>query len=116
MYKEKLRDILLKVKENKIDLDNAIENLKNLPFEDLGFAKIDHHRAIRRGFPEVVFCQNKSVKQVAEIMKRMAANNDVLATRATKEMFDAVKKDFKNAQYNEMARTITIKNGNKKTS
>lgn len=109
MYKEKIRDVLLAVKENKIDLDNAIEKLKNLPFEDLGFAKIDHHRAIRRGFPEVVFCQNKTVGQVAEIVKRMAGNNDVLATRATKEMFNAIKKYFKNAQYNEMARTIIIK-------
>src|SRR3989344_8104533 len=120
MYKQQIKEILQDIRENKINVDDAVEKLKNLPFEDIGFAKIDHHRAIRRGFPEVVFCQNKSVKQVAEIVKRMAANNDALATRATKEMFDAVRKDFKNAQYNEMARTITIKNNdsglNKKIS
>ena len=112
MYKEQIKEILQSVKENKIKVEDAMEKLKNLPYEDIGFAKIDHHRAIRRGFPEVVFCQNKSVKQVVEIVKRMAANNDVLATRATKEMFGAVKKEFKSAQYNEEAGTITIKNNN----
>ena len=112
MYKQQIKEILQDIRENKIKVDDAVEKLKNLPFEDIGFAKIDHHRAIRRGFPEVVFCQNKTTEQVAEIVKRMAANNDVLATRATKEMFDAIKKYFKNAQYNEMARTITIKNSN----
>ena len=96
MYKEQIKEILQSVKENKIKEEDAMEKLKNLPYEDIGFAKIDHHRAIRRGFPEVVFCQNKSVKQVVEIVKRMAANNDVLATRATKEE----------------AGTITIKNNN----
>src|SRR3989338_6090084 len=114
MYKEQIKEILLGVRKNKIKIEDALEKLKFLPYEDLGFAKIDHHRAIRRGFPEVVFCQSKTIKQVAEIFKRMAANNDVLATRATKEMFDAIKKYFKNAEYNEMARTIVIKNNNNK--
>ncbi len=112
MYKEQIKEILQSIRKNKINIDDAVEKLKNLPYEDIGFAKIDHHRAIRRGFPEVVFCQSKTIKQVAEIIKRMAANNGVLATRATKEMFDAVKKIFKNAEYNEMARTIVIKNSN----
>lgn len=110
MYKEQIKDVLRGVQRGKITLDEAMENLKDLPFEDLGFAKIDHHRSLRRGFPEVVFCQNKTTKQVVEIVGRMAQHNDVLATRATKEMSEAVKRNFKNAQYNETARTITIKN------
>lgn len=113
MRKEQIKEIMEEVKKEKISVDGAIEKLKNLPFEDLGFAKIDHHRSLRRGFPEVIFCQNKAIGQVVEIAGRMALNNDVLATRATREMFDAVKKQFKNAQYNGMAGTITIKSGKK---
>jgi|SRR3989338_878496 len=110
MYKEQIKEILLGVRKNKIKIEDALEKLKFLPYEDLGFAKIDHHRAIRRGFPEVVFCQNKTVEQVVKIIKRMSAYNNVLATRATKEMFNVVKKEIRNAEYNEIAKTIVIKN------
>src|SRR3989338_11700355 len=114
MYKEQIKEILLGVRKNKIKIEDALEKLKFLPYEDLGFAKIDHHRAIRRGFPEVVFCQNKTVEQVVKIIKRMSAYNNVLATRATKEMFNVVKKEIRNAEYNEIAKTIVIKNNKKK--
>jgi len=113
MYKEQIKEILSGVQQNKLSLDKAMEKLKNLPYEDLGFAKIDHHRAIRKGFPEVVFCQNKTKDQVVEIIKRMSPNSDVLATRASKEMFEAVKKQLNNAEYNEIAKTIIIKNNKK---
>ena len=97
MYKEQIKEILQSVKENKIKVEDAMEKLKNLPYEDIGFAKIDHHRALRKGFPEVVFCQSKTKEQAVAIIKKLASNNnDVLATRATGEMFNEVKKHIKN--------------------
>ena len=96
MYEQKIKKIMLGVANKKLDVGKAIKKLKFLPFEDLGFAKLDHHRELRRGFPEVVFCQNKSVEQVVSIVKKLALNNaDVLATRATEEMFNEVKKHIK---------------------
>lgn len=110
MRESQVRKIIKKVAGNKINIDEAIKKLKFLPFEDLGFAKLDHHRDLRKGFPEVVFCQNKTVGQVASIVRSLAAYNaDVLATRATEEMFDEVKKDVKNAKYNKISKTIIIK-------
>lgn len=109
MYNQQIKNIMLGVRKNKISIDDAIRKLKFLPFEDLGYAKIDHHRALRKGFPEVVFCQNKNVKQVAEIAKRLSKNNNTtLATRATEEMFNVVKKSIKNVYYNRISKTIII--------
>ncbi len=114
MNEQEVKKIMNEVKSKKIGVDDAIRKLKFIPFEDLGFAKIDHHRALRKGFPEVVFCQNKTVNQVVEIVERLSNdNNTVLATRATIEMFKAVKKHVKNAEYNEKSKTIII---NKKKS
>ncbi len=115
MYKQKIKQILSGVANKKISLDKAIKKLKFLPFEDLGFAKIDHHRALRKGFPEVVFCQNKTANQVVEIVKKLAKNNsNVIATRATQEMFKEVKNHIKNAQYNKISKIITINNDRNK--
>lgn len=113
MHEQQVKGIIKDVKNGKISVDGAIRKLKFLPFEDLGFVKIDHHRALRKGFPEVVFCQNKSVKQVLEIVKRLSKNNNtILATRATVEMFKAVKKNIKSTQYNEKSKTIVINKKN----
>ena len=117
MYEQKIKEIMLGLVNKKLDVDDAIKKLKFMPFEDLGFAKIDHHRALRKGFPEVVFCQNKTVQQVASIVKKLASNNvDVIATRATEEMFKEVKKYVKNAQYNKISKTIIIKKSKNKIS
>ena len=89
MYEQKIREVMHGVKNKKIKIDEAVKKLKFMPFEDLGFAKIDHHRALRRGFPEVVFCQNKTTEQAVMIIRKLALNNsNVLATRATEEMFN----------------------------
>ena len=110
MYEQKIKKIIFRVADKKLDVDKAIKKLKFLPFEDLGFAKLDHHRALRKGFPEVVFCQNKTKEQVAEIVRKLASNNKIiLATRATGEMFKEVKKHIKNAEYNKISRTMIIK-------
>ena len=100
---------MLGVANKKISVDEAIKKMKFMPFEDLGFAKLDHHRALRKGFPEVVFCKNKTVEQVVNIVKKLALSNvDVLATRATEEMFKEIKKAIKEAEYNEISKTISI--------
>jgi len=88
----------------------ALEKLRHLPFEDLGFAKLDHHRALRTGMPEVIFASGKTSLQVAAIFERMAkAGGNVLATRASREAFEAVKTIEPRAVYHEMARAITLK-------
>ena len=111
MYEQKIKKLMLAVANGKIGSDEAIKKLKFLPFEDIGFAKIDHHRALRKGFPEAVFCQNKTKEQVAAIVKKLASkNSNVIATRATEEMFKEVKKFVNNAQYNKISKTILVKN------
>jgi NCAIR mutase (PurE)-related protein len=80
-----------------------------MPFEDLGYAKIDHHRAVRQGFPEVVYCEGKTVEQVASIIEHLAERNpNVLGTRASRSMFEAVKEKVPEACYHELARLICI--------
>lgn len=104
-----LKELLLEVKNGNLDIDTAIEKLKVLPYEDLGYARLDHHRALRKGFPEVVFCQGKTTEQSVEIIKRLAEKNTrVLATRADRVVFDSIKEFLPDARYNELARTITI--------
>lgn len=109
MYEQKIKEIMLGVRKKRIRVDEAMKKLKFLPFEDLGFAKIDHHRALRKGFPEVIFCQNKTTEQVVSIVKKLIEKNaDVIATRATEEMFNEIKKHAKNTRYNKISKTITI--------
>ena len=109
MSMQSTREILEKVAGKKIKVDEALDKLKFLPYEDLGFAKIDHHRPLRKGFPEVVYCAGKTPRQVLEIMKKLSERNDVvLGTRASKETFDHVSKEIKNAKYNEAGRIISI--------
>ena len=109
MYEQNIKKIMSGVADKRIKVDEAIKKIKFLPFEDLGFAKIDHHRALRKGFPEVVFCQNKTTEQVVKIVRKLASNNmDVIATRAAEEMFNEVKKCIKYAQYNKISKTIII--------
>jgi len=109
MNKDKLRQLLSDFRQERLSLEEVLKRLENLPYEDLGFANIDHHRALRRGFPEVVFCQNKTPEQVVEIISHMAPSQDVLATRVTPEIHKAVVAGFAHAEYNDVAKTIVIK-------
>ncbi|MBC8015176.1 MAG: nickel pincer cofactor biosynthesis protein LarB [Sporomusaceae bacterium] len=110
MDMDNLRILLQEFKDSRLSLDETLNTLKMLPYEDLDFVKIDHHRMIRQGFPEVVFCQGKTVEQVAMIMERLAVHNpNILATRATMEMYIAVKKVVPAAQYYEVAKIIVVK-------
>ena len=106
---EKLRTLLEEVKGGEIAVDDALQSLRTLPFEDLGFSKIDHHRQLRTGFPEVIFCQGKTVEHVKQISERiLAAGHPLLATRATPDMYEAVKAIQPAARYNDLGRTISV--------
>jgi len=110
MHESSLRRLLEQVRLGRRSVDQAIGDLKHLPFEDLGFAKVDHHRSIRCGFPEVIYCEGKTIEQVLAIVKhRLAGGGNLLATRAGPRMARAVRKRFPKAHYNPMARTITIR-------
>jgi len=113
MYKEKLEQLLLAVKNQQMAVGEALQQLQTLPYEDLGFANLDHHRALRKGFPEVVFCQNKRVEQAVEIICGLAQRNDVLATRTTRAIFDRVQEIATNAEFNEVAATIVVRHPNR---
>jgi hypothetical protein len=107
---EQLRKLLDSVSRGEVSVDDALGRLRHLPFEELGFANVDHHRALRCGFPEVIFCSGKSAEQVAAIFGRLvAAGGNVLATRATAEQFEAVHRQFPTAHYNELARCVTLR-------
>jgi pyridinium-3,5-biscarboxylic acid mononucleotide synthase len=107
-----LRKLLEDVYQHRTSPDEGMELLRHLPYEDLGFAQVDHHRGLRQGFPEVVFCQGKTVEQVCQIMQRIrATGSDVLATRANPEVFAAVQALFPEAVYHAQARAIVIQSG-----
>lgn len=112
MIKDELRQLLEDVKNNKVEVGEALNTLRDLPYEDLGFAMLDHHRGLRKGFPEVVFCQGKTVDQIAGIFKSLCAGKrTVLGTRATKEAFRAVQEIYHDAVYHELARIIIVQRG-----
>ncbi len=104
-----LKDVLLKYKNGEKDIDDVIKDIKTIFYEDTGYAKIDHLREFRKGFPEVVFCERKSINEAEEIIFKLSEKSKrVLATRASKELFERVKKKIEFAQYNEKGRTISI--------
>ena len=95
-----LKKLFQQVRSGKLSPDEAVEQLRHLPFEDLGFAKVDHHRAIRAGMPEVIFGPGKAPAHLAEIFSKLAARgNNVLATRVTPEQVRAVRKKLKKAEH-----------------
>jgi hypothetical protein len=109
MDRSRIEALLNDVREGRTDVSDALDRLRDLPFEDMGFAKLDHHRPLRTGMPEVIFASGKTIAQVAAIFARMAqAGGNVLATRASVECFDAVLAVEPRAEYHETARCITL--------
>jgi NCAIR mutase (PurE)-related protein len=106
---EDVRKLLEAVKNDEIEIEAAVEKIRDLPFKDLGFAMIDNHREIRVGYPEAIYCEGKTVEQVKTIVEFMLTKeNNILATRANCAMYDAVKGICSEARYNELGRVITI--------
>ncbi len=105
-----MKKMLMDYKNGKISLKEILEEIKRLPYEDLGFAKIDTHREIRKGFPETIFCQGKTHEQILTIIEHMnKKTHNILATKANDQIFKAVKKKFSQAEYNNTAKTIIIR-------
>ena len=101
--------LLNEVREGSTAVPDALTRLRNLPYEDMGFAKLDHHRALRTGMPETIFAQGKTTEQVAAIFERMAkAGGNVLATRASQQVYEAVLAVQPFAVYHAAARAITL--------
>ncbi len=104
-----LRKFLESFKNGEMSLDDVIKAINDNEYEDLGFAKIDHSREKRRGFPEVLFCQGKTTDQIIKIMKSLTQRHEnILATRAEKEVYEKVKKSIIGARYNSIAKTIVV--------
>jgi hypothetical protein len=110
MNEDKLRKMLKDLQDGKKDVDDVLEILRSWPYEDLGFARVDHHRSLRRGFPEVIFGEGKSAGQIVEIMKAMLAQeSDVLVTRIDGAKAKAVQKEINKAIYDDISRTLTVR-------
>jgi NCAIR mutase (PurE)-related protein len=109
MDRLQLETLLNQVREGSTGIDDAVDRLSEVPFEDMGFAKLDHHRALRTGMPEVIFAAGKTTAQVAAIFARMAKEGgNVLATRASREAFEEVSAVEPRAEFHETARAITL--------
>jgi hypothetical protein len=113
MNRAQIEALLQEVSQGRTAVAEAMDRLRDMPFEDLGFAKLDHHRALRTGMPEVIFAAGKTNDQVVRIFAHMAkAGGNVLATRASRECFEAVGNAEPRATYHETARAITLEQSN----
>ena len=111
-----MEKLLKDYKNGKISLTVILEKIKMLPYENLYFAKIDNHRVLRKGFPETIFCPGKTTSQIVKIIETMSKRGyNILATKAEKKVFDAVKKKFPDAEYSNIAKTIIIRKEKSKT-
>lgn len=109
MNVKEVEKLLNDVKKGDTTVDKALDVLKNFPYTDLGFARIDHHREMRTGYPEIIYCAGKSVEQVKEIVKVMSEReNNVIGTRANQEMYEAVRSIIPEVVYYPMARIISV--------
>jgi pyridinium-3,5-biscarboxylic acid mononucleotide synthase len=116
MNEKDIRELVEGLQIGTLSCERAIERLKNLPFENLGFAKIDHHRALRQGYPEVVFARGKTPAQVAGIargMLRAKSSHNILITRADAKVYAAVRRLTREAKFHELSGAITIRRGKK---
>jgi NCAIR mutase (PurE)-related protein len=110
MYEQKIKDIVKQIQDGKMDAEHALDTLKDLPFQDLGYANIDHHREIRTGYPEVIYCEGKSLEHIIGIVSAMLEKDvNILATRASKAVYEATKALHDDIIYNEQARIIIFK-------
>ncbi|KKY00028.1 MULTISPECIES: nickel pincer cofactor biosynthesis protein LarB [Paraclostridium] len=106
-----IRGLLEQVKNNDIDIDIAMEKLKDLPYEDIGYANIDHHRQIRNGYPEVIYCEGKSDEHILGIIKKMSEKgSNILGTRCRKETYEKIKSLYPHCEYEDLSRVLKIKN------
>lgn len=111
MDKKKVVDVLERIKRQEIDVDQAADLLSTIHYEDIGFAKVDHNRKQRTGYPEVIYCDGKTEHQIARIIEKMCEQGDnVLGTRITKEKYEYLKERFSTIRYDSQARIIQLEN------
>ncbi len=118
MDQSDLQQLLEKVRKRRLSVPDALEQLRHLPFEDLGFAKIDHHRGLRKGFGEVVYARGKTPRQVSAIVSRMlrpASKQNILITRASAEVFRSVRRVTCQAMYHPLSGAISIRRNTQRT-
>jgi NCAIR mutase (PurE)-related protein len=110
MDQDRIKELLINVKNSETSVEDALWQLRKLPFEDIGFAKLDHHRHLRNGYPEVIYSEGKNLLQIKMIVSKMLENNsNILATRANRETFEAICEISPDASYFEDARIVFIK-------
>lgn len=109
MEDKRLRELLEQIRQQEVGVDEALAQLRRLPYENLGFARIDHHRSLRTGVPEVIFCQRKTVDQVQAIVRGLAeTHTNVMATWADPELFEAIRQVTPRCDYHALARVVVI--------
>jgi NCAIR mutase (PurE)-related protein len=109
MNEAKVKKLLADVRSGRVTMDTALRQLKSLSIHDLSFARVDKHRSLRKGFPEVIYCEGKTPTQVVKIAQSILRHNDnLLATRCSKEIHRALKRAFSKAKYHEAARAVTV--------
>ena len=105
-----LRKLLTDVQSGIKPIEDAVSEIKKLPYTDMGFAKVDHHRELRTGYPEVIFCPGKTTEHIRRIMlELLKADANILATRASKEIYDEIIETIPDAVYHELCRAIVVK-------
>ncbi|MBI5602510.1 MAG: nickel pincer cofactor biosynthesis protein LarB [Deltaproteobacteria bacterium] len=110
MNRQQLKDLLENIQGGRVSVDTGLERLKKLPFEDLGYAKVDHHRCLRNGVPEVIYCQGKTLEQIQGIVERMAKHHgNILATRADRLVHEAILEITTDCQFHPMGRIVVVK-------
>lgn len=117
MNQDNIKNLLNQVHDKKLTPEEAFDQLKNLPYENLNFAQIDHHRSLRTGMPEVIYCEGKTSNQLIEIINKITASgSNVLATRLSENDYDMIKDKIPaEAQYHRISRTLTYSKDEKKT-
>ena len=109
MNKERIRDLLERVRLGRADINEAVEQLAGMPYEDLQFARVDHHRELRLGFPEVILGQGKTTEQICRIAERILERSpNLLVTRTTREVFDRLSEIAPDARFHDEARMISV--------
>jgi NCAIR mutase (PurE)-related protein len=107
---DSLRSLLEGVKNSSVTVDEAVQKLKKLPYEDIGFAKIDNHRALRVGYPEVIYCEGKAIEHIKKIVSVMLeGDSNILATRASRDVYNAIREEDESAEYFELARICVVR-------
>jgi len=110
MYEKKIKSIIDSIQNGELNTDDAVSALKDLPFQDLGYANIDHHREIRTGYPEVIYCEGKSIEHIVGIVKAMLGKGvNILATRASEAVYEATKELHDDIIYNKQARILIFR-------